>query len=187
MPIKTLYLAGPDVFYPNAAEMGRQKQALCQSLGLVGLFPLDNEVSGLQGRDLSHRIYQGNLDFMRHADAIIANITPFRGPGMDPGTAFEVGFFAALQKPIFLYSNRAALYEHRVLAASAANGFSPRDEQGYLIESFGLADNLMIIEAAALPVECPPSDRPDTDQETFQRLLQRILAYPKTLNDTLLP
>ena len=122
---------------------------------------------------------RGNLDYMRQADAIIANIT-FSRTGHGPGTAFEVGFFRRAAEADILYSNRAALYEHRVPAASATEWIRPRDEQGYLIESFGLADNLMIIEAAALPVECPPSDRPDTDQETFQRLLQRILACPES-------
>jgi nucleoside 2-deoxyribosyltransferase len=32
---------------------------------------------------------------MDAADAIIANLTPFRGPGADPGTVYELGYMAA--------------------------------------------------------------------------------------------
>jgi nucleoside 2-deoxyribosyltransferase len=40
------YLAGPDVFFPHAQEIGRQKIAYLRTLGIVGHFPLDNEVPG---------------------------------------------------------------------------------------------------------------------------------------------
>jgi nucleoside 2-deoxyribosyltransferase len=34
------YLAGPDVFFPNARDVGWQKRAYLQSLGVRGYFPL---------------------------------------------------------------------------------------------------------------------------------------------------
>ena len=37
MLIKTLYLAGPDVFYPNAADLGRQKQSVVPVTQVGGL------------------------------------------------------------------------------------------------------------------------------------------------------
>ena len=37
---RKIYLAGPEVFHPNAAALGRQKQALCREYGFEGLFPL---------------------------------------------------------------------------------------------------------------------------------------------------
>ena len=40
------YLAGPDVFFPNAHEIGRQKIEYLHTLGIVGHFPLDTEVPG---------------------------------------------------------------------------------------------------------------------------------------------
>ncbi len=39
-----VYLAGPDVFLPDAVEIGRQKAAICARYGLIGLYPLDNTV-----------------------------------------------------------------------------------------------------------------------------------------------
>ena len=32
---------------------------------------------------------------MKEADAIIANLTPFRGPSADTGTVYELGYMAA--------------------------------------------------------------------------------------------
>src|SRR3546814_5290136 len=42
--IRSLYLAGPDVFRPDARERGRELKALCAQFGIEGLFPLDQEV-----------------------------------------------------------------------------------------------------------------------------------------------
>ena len=39
--IRTLYLAGPDVFRPDAAARGEALKALCREFGFEGLFPLD--------------------------------------------------------------------------------------------------------------------------------------------------
>ena len=36
-----VYLAGPDVFLPEYAEVGRAKQALCARYGLDGHYPGD--------------------------------------------------------------------------------------------------------------------------------------------------
>ena len=40
-----VYLAGPDVFLPNAAEIGRRKREICAQYGFEGVFPLDNELN----------------------------------------------------------------------------------------------------------------------------------------------
>jgi nucleoside 2-deoxyribosyltransferase len=36
-----IYLAGPDVFLPDAVDIGRRKVELCARHGLIGLYPLD--------------------------------------------------------------------------------------------------------------------------------------------------
>ncbi|MDB5566638.1 MAG: nucleoside 2-deoxyribosyltransferase, partial [Tardiphaga sp.] len=80
-----IYLAGPDVFLPDAVAVGRRKVELCARHGLIGLYPLDNAID-LAADDASLRIFRGNEAMMNKADAIIANLTPFRGPGADAGT-----------------------------------------------------------------------------------------------------
>src|ERR1700733_3088759 len=108
-----IYLAGPDVFLPNAIEIGRRKVELCARYDLVGLYPLDNEVD-LSAPDASLAIFKGNEAMMNAANAIIANLTPFRGPGADSGTVYELGYMAGRGKPCFGYSNDPSNYAERV-------------------------------------------------------------------------
>ena len=68
-----IYLAGPDVFLPDAVEIGRQKAAICAAHGLTGLYPLDNAID-LTAPDASRQIFCGNEAMMDAADAIIASL-----------------------------------------------------------------------------------------------------------------
>lgn len=97
--IRYIYLAGPDVFRPTAKALGAAKKKLCSEFGYSGLFPLDNELNleHLAPFNAGIEIYHANIALMNQADCIIANMTPFRGAGMDQGTAFEMGYMAAQQ------------------------------------------------------------------------------------------
>ena len=86
----TIYLAGPDVFLPDARDVGRRKVDLCARHGLTGLYPLDNTIN-LAANDASLQIFRGNEAMMNQADAIIANLTPFRGPRADAGAEQRAG------------------------------------------------------------------------------------------------
>jgi nucleoside 2-deoxyribosyltransferase len=159
-----IYLAGPDVFLPDAVEIGRQKAAICAAHGVTGLYPLDNVVD-LAGPDASRQIFAGNEAMMDTADAIIANLTPFRGPGADPGTVYELGYMAGRGKLCLAYSNDPAVYADRVGRFVDVVGEDGRlvDAQGLTVEDFGLVDNLMMIHALELH-GCPlvtPAQMPD--------------------------
>src|SRR5438445_4527135 len=108
-----IYLAGPDVFLPDAVEIGLRKAAICARHGLTGLYPLDNAVD-LAASDASLTIFKGNEAMMDAADAIIANLTPFRGPSADAGTVYELGSMAGRGKLCLAYSNDSASYRERV-------------------------------------------------------------------------
>lgn len=148
-----IYLAGPEVFLPNAMEIGRQKQEICTAVGLEGVFPLDTQLdlAGLPKTEQARRIALGNEGLMRSCDAIVANLTPFRGVSMDSGTGFEVGFMRALGRPVFGYTNAGAAdyasraREWRKLQRLAFDCDRPDQE----IEDFGLAENLMIAVAVS--------------------------------------
>src|SRR5437763_51598 len=86
-----IYLAGPDVFLPDATEAGERKKAICAELGLEGVFPLDAEIGAEDGerRELALRISAANEGLIRSCQAVVANMTPFRGPSADVGTAYE--------------------------------------------------------------------------------------------------
>ena len=141
----TIYLAGPEVFRPDADAIGRTKKRLCAAHGFEGLWPLDNENSD------PARIAADNLATLRLADAVIANLSPFRGVSADPGTVFEVGYAAALGKPVYAFTTDGRDLADRV---AAVHGRSERDGRavdgaGLEIEDFGLFDNLMIPAALA--------------------------------------
>ena len=68
-----IYLAGPDVFLPDAVVIGRRKAEICARRGLTGLYPLDNAVD-LSAGDASLAIFKGNEAMMDKADAIVAKV-----------------------------------------------------------------------------------------------------------------
>ncbi len=138
-----VYLAGPEVFLPNAAEVGAAKKRICAAHGLEGLFPLDQQQQPeLPPIQLATAIYHANVALMDQADAIIANLTPFRGTAMDVGTAFEVGYCVARGVKLFGYANVRALLTERT-AHSVKDGVRV-DENGRMVEDFGFFENLMI-------------------------------------------
>ena len=103
---KKVYLAGPEVFLVNAREILDEKIALTREAGLVPVSPGDltppkTDSARQLGLELS-RIDERLMDL---ADAIIANLTPFRGIAADPGTCFELGYMCAQGKLAFAYTN----------------------------------------------------------------------------------
>lgn len=149
--MKRVYLAGPDVFLPDAIDIGRRKADICVRYGLTGLYPLDNAID-LSASDASLRIFKGNEAMMIGADAIIANLTPFRGPGADAGTVYELGFMAGRGKLCLGYCNDPTLYADRVRKFTTVDQQAGRlvDADGLTVEDFGLGDNLMMIHALEL-------------------------------------
>ncbi|MGI9478016.1 MAG: nucleoside 2-deoxyribosyltransferase [Hyphomicrobiaceae bacterium] len=147
-----IYLAGPEVFLPNAHEIGAAKRAICTEYGLAGVFPLDGQLDldGLPRAEQARRISIANEGLMYSCAATIANLTPFRGAAMDSGTAYEVGFMRALGKPVFGYTNVTADYAERARVVRAKGlAAGDFDAEGLEIEDFGLAENLMIAIAVS--------------------------------------
>jgi len=98
--MKKVYLAGPDVFRVDSVEWGRYLKERCRRAGLKGLYPLDNEISNVGSSfDTARAIALANMQMIREADGVVANLQWFRGKEPDSGTAFEVG--ASRCGPIF--------------------------------------------------------------------------------------
>lgn len=145
-----IYLAGPEVFLPDALAVGQAKVALCTAHGCEGAFPLDAslDLTGLAKHEQAARISTANEGLMRTCDALIANLTPFRGVSMDSGTAFEVGFMRALGRPVLGYSNVVGDYKSRADAYRALRiDLADADAPDVDVEDFDLAENLMIAVA----------------------------------------
>jgi nucleoside 2-deoxyribosyltransferase len=147
----SVYLAGPDVFLPDAIDIGWRKAEICARHGLTGLYPLDNTVE-LSSGEASLLIFKGNEAMMIEADAIIANLTPFRGPSADVGTIYELGYMAGCGKLCLGYSNDPASYVDRIRQFTKVSSADGRlvDELGLTVENFGLSDNLMMVHALDL-------------------------------------
>lgn len=145
MKTKKVYLAGPDVFLPEAEDIGQQLKELCQTEGLLGLYPLDNDAPDLENpHRIANWIAQANIALIHQADCVVANLNPFRGLEPDSGTCFEVGMAIALGKPVFVY-----LDDHRPMNEKVPMDADRLDEHGYYIENFELPLNLMIASTAA--------------------------------------
>ncbi len=147
--MKKIYLAGPEVFLPNAAEVLEQRKELCKRYGFTGNTPFDSQVPEvMKGLQIAKAIFENNKSLILQSDLIIANCNPFRGANIDDGTAFEIGFGFGVGKKIFGFCNsKKSLVEitRSKISHSTHNSGYSIDEDGYLInEDFGNTINLML-------------------------------------------
>lgn len=142
-----IYLAGPAVFH---SDMGQAYYQQCQHIATVLskqhkltihlLIPTDNNIAEQASPQATARaLCDANIAMIEAADTIVADLSPFRGHEPDCGTAFEVGYACALQKPCHTHSsdNRSMVdkYGHTLAA------------DGTRVEDFGLPFNLMLSNA----------------------------------------
>lgn len=184
-----VYLAGPEVFLVNARDIGVRKRAICERYGLVGVFPGDAEDACDLTLPLPERglaISRAMERVMRSCHAMIVNLTPFRGPSADVGSAYEMGFMRALGRPIFAYSNDDRPFLDRV-AAFCGGALRVRtsgeheDPEGMAIEPFTLHDNLMlaggvIASGGCIVVEATPHAERYASLAAFERCVLQAAA-----------
>lgn len=156
---------------------------MCSAYGFIGLYPGDNGPfdSALPRAELSRVIFESNLAMMRAADLLVANLTPFRGPGADPGTVWELGYMAGVGKPVFAYSNAPETLLTRTRMCDPAASLDARrgvwrDGAGREIEDLGAGENLMLIEAlraagSELMIAGTATADSDRDLAAFERCL----------------
>ncbi len=162
-PRPTVYLAGPTVFELDPDGIFAAMKQICARHGLDGVSPLDNQVgldAGVPGRLLATEIVSADIALMCRVDAGVFCLDSFRrGPEMDPGTAFEIGYMHALGKPLAGWTCDRRDYPERVraffagtfglsLTASSAGGTGARsgvlrDPDGVLVHSEGCLQNAM--------------------------------------------
>lgn len=146
-----IYLAGPDVFFPESRQIFDGLRAACDRLGLAGIEPSDGGLAqGFTGSDeaLAQRIFDGNIALIRSADGVIANLVNFRGHEPDSGTVFEVGFARALGMPVVAYGVAEESYADRVgrtiPCALDSQGVTREIASGAMVEGLGQRLNLML-------------------------------------------
>lgn len=185
-----VYLAGPEVFLADrGAAVGAEKRAICAAHGLTGVLPVEEggpQGASGAGEPVWFGLYRGNEALIRGCDALIANLTPFRGPSADPGTVFELGLMRGLGRPVLGYANTAARFGSRTLAAlGRAAKRRPdgawEDAEGMAVEDFDLYDNLMLeggIRASGglFAAEAVPPERRWSDLSAFARCVAAAAA-----------
>jgi nucleoside 2-deoxyribosyltransferase len=141
---RRVYLAGPGVFRADAKAYGASLKAVCLQHRMEGLFPLDSDSSS--SGDVAAAIWRANVALINSSAAIIADISPFRGANMDPGTAWEIGYGIAKGLSVFAWSHtpKTLLERTRSLHRLRENDHGWRDKDDLLVENFGLVENLMI-------------------------------------------
>ncbi|MDC9822540.1 nucleoside 2-deoxyribosyltransferase [Devosia sp. ZB163] len=179
---KSVYLAGPEVFLPNAREILDLKIALTREAGLVPVSPGDLEHPKTDSKfELGLAISRIDEHLMNSADAIIANLTPFRGIAADTGTCFELGYVCAQGKPAFAYTNVKADHGERTRSHFNGEWYAdaaglPRGPDHILIEDLGFIDNLMlhggvVNRGGEVVVGDAPVGAELTDMTAFRRIL----------------
>ena len=139
-----IYLAGPDIFRPDVMAWAESARELCRRYGFEPLLPINYEENDPE------RIFQANVDLIRKAQIVVANLDPFRGAEPDSGTAFELGYALALGKKICGYVARLDTVAARVDMAEGRDepqipyGNRLVDRNGMLVENFNLPCNLML-------------------------------------------
>jgi nucleoside 2-deoxyribosyltransferase len=179
------YLAGPDVFLPDARAHALRKVEICAQHNIIGLPPLNEDVqslSALSDAEAWRMIFRKDLAMMEACDIVIANLTPFRGPSADAGTLIEVGWFLGRGRPIFGYSNSAASFAARSRCHVAV---IPDPVPEIAVEGFGLPDNLMIPGAVShggghpLVLPLDQQDLPFDSLDVFQRCVELAAVTTK--------
>ena len=152
-----IYLAGPDVFRPDAREHFVRLSAACEAAGLAALLPADGNEE-LSSEAPEKQIYEANMQRLRGADGVVANLASFRGTEPDSGTVFEVGAAIALGIPVVAYGVPEGSYADRVRAALQcevdANGVLREAGTSIAVEDFGQQLNLML--ACSIHIEATP-------------------------------
>lgn len=144
-----IYVAGPHVFWPDEVQQDfyRKVEALEEKHNFTAIIPKDGDIQAPEGTPQSLVIWMKNITSMMQADIIVADITPFRGVSCDVGTAFEIGFCAANEVTISMWSHaHYTTYKERVERFKNSEfcdyyGFPWTDCK---VEDFGLNENLML-------------------------------------------
>ncbi|WP_457744950.1 nucleoside 2-deoxyribosyltransferase [Sulfurimonas sp.] len=144
--MKKIYIAGPDVFEKNSIELGEILIKLCKKYGFEGLYPLDNIVDFSQEKHkIAQDIFDANMQMIKDADIVVANLNQFRGKEADSGTVWECGFAYGLGKKVYGYINDTSDYIDKFTKnEKVKNGDNFIDNESRIIEDFNHPINLML-------------------------------------------
>lgn len=145
-------LVGSDALRPDPARVLGAMRTMAGDHGLRLVTMLD-AVSPSPPERRVEALQHGTLRLLAGARALIANLSPLRGPSPEEGAVFAVGFAAARGIPVFAWSScantangrthfdRAALLPH-LCVRRRPDG--PRDWDDIEVEDHGLRLSLLL-------------------------------------------
>jgi len=175
-----VYLSGPDIFLPNSKDIDANKKAICERYGMAGVSQLDVNCERVFNGDAkaAEKIFEQARELISDCDLLIANISPFRGPSLEAGTALEIGLMLGHGKPVLGYSLDKEDYATRLmnlhdvfeLPLNKTSG-DLQAPDGLVVENFGLSEGALVsgaVQAAKIPIS--------EDFESAVRWGRRLLA-----------
>lgn len=158
--MRKVYMAGPDIFRVAWPDMARKIMSACEAWGFEALLPIPANQSldrpGVSGITASGKtqdavsVFRSCMDMIRSCDAMVANITPFRGDEPDSGTVFEIATAYALGKPVVAYTLDTRLtHERHIHNGSITTNGALMCRSGFLVEQFCLPCNVMVAQACS--------------------------------------
>ena len=139
---KKIYIAGPDVFELDSIQIGKDYCKICNKYGYEGLYPLDNIVNFNQNKNkIAQDIFKANIEFIKKADIVIANLNSFRGKEADSGTVWECGYAFALGKKVYGYMDKIDPYLEQF-----------QDDEKLLKDNIFIDNNQKVIEDFDYPI-----------------------------------
>ena len=168
---------------PDGPALLQAKREACAAAGLEGVHADAAVGAGQPGELRARMVYADVISRLRSCDAVVANLTPWRGPHPDPCSAFETGFAGGLGLPVFAYLNVASEEEadHRdrvaeIVGAQLDGQGEWRDPDGGLVEDLGLPEGVMLwAEARSFYVIVTPD--PLGDITGVELCLEALRAY----------
>lgn len=152
-----IYIAGPDVFFPEVLAHAEQQRWVCIMNEFNALHPVDNDLPE-RDRDLraAMEVYRGNLRQIKACDIVVANCNPFRSPFyMDHQTSLEIGVAIGMQKIVYGHIASATDLKTRVVQNYPMRSVDEHgvhiDRDGNVVEDFitlcGVMPHCGIIES----------------------------------------
>lgn len=141
-----VYLAGPAALHPAARALFDYLKEVCAQHGLHALTPADGDgaILALPQAVRASAIRDTSLARLRQSQAVIACISPFRGPGACARTAFEMGVAEGLGLPVIAWSEDKTPLIARIPHDRDQDGRVFCRQHGMGIEDFDLPDTIML-------------------------------------------
>jgi nucleoside 2-deoxyribosyltransferase len=129
-----LYIAGPECFYRNGTKMLGAMRAYAESLGFSVTLPNDYQAEECNNdpRTMADDIFKNCVVSMADSTSIICDLECFRGPGIDGGSAYELGMAYATGVRCYGYTRDKREMKWKYQDAALENGVL-RDRSGRVL------------------------------------------------------